>query len=62
MDGMLPCSVGVRVMVRVLGSVICLRVTVLRVRMRTLGSACAVIKTAQETETKTRNDPGQSAS
>ena len=62
MDGMLPCSVGLRIVVRMLGSVICIRVAVLRVRMRTLGSACAVIKTAQETETETRKDPGQSAS
>ena len=43
MDGMLPCSVGVRIMVRLRGSVIWVRLTVLRIRLRTLGSVCAVI-------------------
>ena len=42
-DGMLPCSVGMRLLERMRGSVVCLRITVLRVRMRALGSVCAVI-------------------
>ena len=40
-DGMVPCCLRLRVVVRMRVSVLCIRIIVPRLRMRTLGSACA---------------------
>ena len=45
LGGMVPSCLRVRLMVRLLVSVLCMRLIVPRVRMRALGSACAVGET-----------------
>ena len=47
--GMVPFCLVMRLMVRVLVSGICVRVIAPRLRMRALGSACAVINGSERT-------------